>query len=158
MTYKILFVCTGNICRSPMAEAVARHKIGQIGQVRQSSTFEVDSAGTHSYHVGERPDPRTLKLCEEKGIGTGGMLARQIVRSDFEDFDLILGMDRGHVSHMERIAPPEFHPKIALMMDYAGFGEQDVPDPYYGGIEGFHEVYNMLDRGLDQLISTILTK
>lgn len=138
-----------------MAEAIARHKIRLIGL---DNVLHVGSAGTHAYHVGERPDPRTLNLCDKKGIATQGILARQIAPSDFKDLDLILGMDQGHISHMKNISHPDFHSKIALIMDYVGFGEQDVPDPYYGGIEGFQEVYDMLDRGLGRLISMFPAK
>lgn len=155
MPYQILFVCTGNICRSPMAEAVARHKIEEKGL---KDRIVVDSAGTHAYHVGEAPDYRTLKLCAEKGIKTEGLLARQIRPADFERFDLILGMDQGHISHMERVAHPDFHSKISLMMEYAELGSLEVPDPYYGGMEGFYEVFDMLDRALDPLFSDVLAK
>lgn len=149
MTQRILFVCTGNICRSPLAEAVLRHKIALVGR---SGEFDVDSAGTHDYHVGERPDPRTIRIATLNGILTEGIRARQVEMSDFEDFDLIFGMDTGHVRHLKKMAPSEYHHKIHLYLEYAGAGAADVPDPYYGGFEGFEEIYVMINAASDKLI------
>lgn len=149
MTQRILFVCTGNICRSPLAEAVLRHKIALVGR---SGEFDVDSAGTHDYHVGERPDPRTIRIATLNGILTEGIRARQVEMSDFEDFDLIFGMDTGHVRHLKKMAPPDYHHKIHLYLEYAGAGVADVPDPYYGGFEGFEEIYKMIDKASNKLI------
>lgn len=149
MMQRILIVCTGNICRSPLAEAVLRHKIQTAGR---QADIVVDSAGTHGYHVGERPDPRTLKIADMNGIPTTGITARKVHNSDFEDFDLILGMDEGHVRHLKNISSGDYHHKIHLFMDYAGQGAIDVPDPYYGGFEGFEEIFEMIERAAKNLV------
>lgn len=149
MTRHILFVCTGNICRSPLAEAVLRHKITLVGRAGE---IVVDSAGTQDYHVGERPDPRTIKVATINSVPTEGIRARQVEMSDFERFDLILGMDAGHVRHLKKMSPPEFHHRIHLYLEYTGAGVADVPDPYYGGFEGFEEVYDMINQASDKLI------
>lgn len=149
-TTHILFVCTGNICRSPMAEAILRHKINRI---KANDRYVIDSAGTHGYHVGEPPDHRTIRICDQNGISTTGQTARQLKQPDFENFDLILGLDRGHVAHMQSMAPqPEHHKKLALLMEYCLGQNTDVPDPYYGGIQDFQTVFTMLDHALTQLI------
>ena len=158
MPHRILFVCTGNICRSPLAEAVFRHKIAQAGHDRD---IIVDSAGTHDYHVGDRPDPRTLKIAEMNAIPTDGILARQVKKSDFSDFDLILGMDKGHVIHLKRIAPLEYHHKIHLFLDFTGAGQADVADPYYGEFEGFEAMFRVINgtpERFDLTLSKILCK
>lgn len=136
---KILMVCTGNICRSPMAEAVFRHLAH-----KENLNILVDSAGTHGYHTGERPDHRTLKICAEKGIPAENIRARKLVIADFDAFDLILAMDAGHLSHMLAMAPQEQLSKIHLLMAYAGLGDIDVPDPYYGDMSDFIKVYQMV--------------
>lgn len=147
---KILFVCTGNICRSPMAEAVCRHmaSLNDIG-------VQIDSAGTQGYHIGERPDHRTLKLCAEKGIPTENIRARKLEKLDFSEFDLILGMDSGHVEHMKALAPEEDKGKIRLFMEAAGLGAADVPDPYYGEMEDFYIVYQMVERGCREILDNL---
>lgn len=138
----VLFVCTGNICRSPLAEAVMRHKITQNGL-----DVICDSAGTHDYHVGERPDPRTLEIARQYGVGTEGIVARQVKTPDFGDFDLILAMDSEHLRHLQRICPPSYQAKIQL------FDAEDIPDPYYGDFSGFEDVYRRVENGCNVLIS-----
>lgn len=148
MPQKILFVCTGNICRSPLAEAMLRHKIVLAGR---GDEFVVDSAGIESEHAGERPDPRSLKIAAIKGIPTDNMYARQVKRSDFEEFDLILGMDAGHVRRLQRLTPSEYQHKIHLFLEFAGLGAKDVPDPYFSKFEEFEKTYDLIESGLQKL-------
>lgn len=148
----LLFVCTGNICRSPMAEAVFRTRARQRG-LSEQLTF--DSAGTHAYHVGEQPDIRTLRMCYENGIGADGLVARKISGADFGAFDVILGMDRGHVENLRAAAPREAQDKIHMFMDYAGLGRLDVPDPYYGDMEDFMHVYEMVSHAATAILDRL---
>lgn len=149
---KILFVCTGNICRSPLADAVLRHKVALAGL---SEKIEVDSAGTHGYHVGERPDPRTLKIAAQMGVPTQGIYARHVKNEDFEDFDLILGMDSGHVRLLKQASPIHYHPKIHLFLEYSGVGIEDVADPYYGDLSDFSNCYDVVDAGIEKLMQKL---
>jgi protein-tyrosine phosphatase len=149
----VLFVCMGNICRSPTAEGVFRHHVRQ-----QAPDFNLllDSAGTHDYHVGEPPDPRTIKAAAGRGIDLAGLRARQVHDADFARFDLILAMDPlNHVTLLERSAP-EFHPRIRLLLEFAPqAGRPDVPDPYYGGARGFEEVLDLVDAAAPGLLDEI---
>lgn len=148
MTFRILFVCTGNICRSPLAEAVARHKLVKSGMEK---SVIVDSAGTHGYHIGDRPDPRTLKIAHQNQIPTEGIVARQVKMDDFDEFDLILTMDNGHLRHLQAMATPMYHHKIHLFLDYAEQVQDDVADPYYGDFSGFEEMYRVIDKATKNL-------
>lgn len=141
---RLLCVCTGNICRSPTAEGVLRH----LAQQRGVTWLEVDSAGTHDYHVGEPPDPRTLRAARARGYDLSTLRARQICRDDFRRFDWILAMDRGHLALLERMRPLEAHAQLALFMAQSrAFPNYEVPDPYYGGREGFEQVLDLIEDG-----------
>lgn len=155
--FKILFVCTGNICRSPLAEAVSRHKLEQSGL---SGRVQVDSAGTHGYHIGDRPDPRTLKIAHQNGIPTDGITARQVKTDDFEQFDLILAMDSGHLRHLLAMADPIHHHKIRLFLEHAGLenGQKDVADPYYGDFSDFEDMYHVIDKALKNIDNILYEK
>jgi len=146
---RVLFVCTGNICRSPTAEGIFRKLVLDAGL---ADHIESDSAGTHDYHVGEAPDPRTQATALTRGYDLSGLRARQVARSDMERFDLILAMDRSHHAYLTRLAPTSGRGKLRMMLEYArGAGILDVPDPYYGGPGGFEQVLDMLEdasRGL----------
>ena len=147
---KILFVCTGNICRSPLAEAIARHKAKLL-----KKDFYFDSAGTDSYHEGEDADSRSIAVGKKYGISFEGIIARQITIKDFSDFDLILCMDRGHVSRLLRRSDPLHHHKIKLFLDYLPVQnkwDDEIIDPYYGAEKGFDEVYEILASALDLLL------
>ncbi|HRV59123.1 MAG: low molecular weight phosphotyrosine protein phosphatase [Solirubrobacterales bacterium] len=138
---RILFVCLGNICRSPSAEAVMRGLIAN----QEIEGVEVDSAGTGDWHVGESADPRAISAAIERGVEISGS-ARQVRSSDFEEFDLILAMDRSN--HANLLAMEGADPgKVRLFREMAGEGEVDVPDPYFGGEDGFDEVLDILERG-----------
>ncbi len=147
---KILFVCTGNICRSPTAEGVLRHKLAEAGIEAQ-----VDSAGTHGYHVGEAPDPRSIEAARKRGIDISDIRARKLQSKDYHNFDLILGLDSEHMEILTHTAPDNATATTALFMEYAGFGKQDVADPYYGGSSGFETVLDQLERGADALIEKL---
>ncbi len=132
---RLLFVCMGNICRSPMAEAVFHHLMHQQGV---ADLFAVDSAGTTGFHTGENPDPRTMHELARHGI-VYDSVARIVSASDFEDFDVILVMDQINLDVLARRCPPEHQHKLRLMLELTTGGE--VGDPYYGGAEGFAQNY-----------------
>ncbi len=149
----ILFVCTGNICRSPAAEGVLRDALRRAGLQEQ---VRIASAGTHGYHAGEPPDERAQRHAARRGYEIGALRARVVARSDFDEFDLILAMDRGHLRILQRLAPQAHRHKLRLFMEYAeGWSEQEVPDPYYGGPEGFEQMLDMIEAGARGLLAAL---
>lgn len=150
---RILFVCMGNICRSPTAEGVSRNIIINSGM---DEFIKVDSAGTHGYHIGEPPDLRTCEAALRRGIDLSNLRARKVVPLDFEHFDLLLAMDRDNLELLKRGARPEYHAKLGLFMSYASrFDTDEVPDPYYGGEQGFELVLDMAEDAGRGLIETL---
>ncbi|MBY0432416.1 MAG: low molecular weight phosphotyrosine protein phosphatase [Rhodospirillales bacterium] len=150
---KILFVCTGNICRSPTAEGVFRHLVAREGL---SDRIRTDSAGTHDYHVGEPPDYRSCAVARRRGFPIDDLRARQVGREDFAAFDLLLAMDRGHQRFLERLCPPEAEARLRLFLSFApDLGLSDVPDPYYGGPDGFERVLDMIETASAGLLAHI---
>lgn len=147
---RILFVCTGNICRSPTAEGVARHMIRTTGL---EGRIEVESAGTHGYHAGEAPDPRSQKAALRRGYDLSKQRARALDALDFPRFDLLLAMDRGHYDILQRKSPPVYRSKVRLLMSFARHHTMDeVPDPYYGGVKGFDLVLDMCEDAVAGLL------
>lgn len=147
----VLFVCMGNICRSPTAEAVFRHKMQEKG-----ISLKVDSAGTLGAHAKEKPDHRAQKTGAERGYSFDGIKARKVTVKDFTDFDLILAMDYDNVEELKKVAPPAEQHKIHLMLDFAtSFEEDQVPDPYYGGAKGFDYVLDLVEAASDGLLEKI---
>jgi protein-tyrosine phosphatase len=146
---KILFVCLGNICRSPTAEIVFRELVAREAP---ELSIEVDSAGTAGYHVGDPPDARTRQAALRRGYDMSGRRARIVQPEDFSRFDLILAMDRQNLDVLNRRAPAEARARIRLFLEFApGADNTDVPDPYYGGANGFEEVLDLVEaaaRGL----------
>jgi protein-tyrosine phosphatase len=146
---RILFVCLGNICRSPTAEAVLR---SLAAREAPELALEIDSAGTAGYHVGEPPDPRTRAAAARRGYDLSALRARVVEPADFERFDLILAMDRENLRVLRRRAPGSAHERLRLFLEFAAAAiAEDVPDPYYGGANGFEEVLDLVEsaaRGL----------
>ena len=150
---KVLFVCLGNICRSPTAEGVFRHIVRSARLERQ---IEVDSAGTHAYHIGDSPDPRAQAAAARRGIDLGGLRGRQATAEDFHEFDYVIAMDRENYATLQSRCPPTLHYKIRLFMEFAPQYEQDeVPDPYFGGIAGFDRVLDMIEDAATGLLREI---
>lgn len=145
MSVKILMVCLGNICRSPLAEGILRSKL--------SEKFIVDSAGTGGWHAGELPDKRSIAIAKLKGLDISNQRARQFKISDFTTFDHIFVMDNTNFKEVLALAPNEAtKSKVKLILNEISPNDNnDVPDPYYGGIDGFENVYNMLDQACDEI-------
>lgn len=148
--FKILFVCMGNICRSPLAEGIFRHLVINAGR---ASEFELESAGTGGWHQGNPPDPRSIAVAASHGIDISGQRARRISADDFRRFDLILALDRDNLRNLQKIAPADSAGRLHLFSHYATGHTDDVPDPYYGGQEGFERVYTMLLTGCNSLLA-----
>lgn len=147
----VLFVCMGNICRSPTAEAVFRHKMNEKGLA-----LKVDSAGTLGAHAKEKPDHRAQKAGLERGYSFDGIKARKVTVQDFDDFDLILAMDYDNIEELKKVAPPTSVNKIHLMLDFASEHEEEqVPDPYYGGAKGFDYVLDLVEAASDGLLAKV---
>ena len=146
---KTLFICTGNICRSPTAEAIARHKSQELGLEKK---FIFDSAGTEGFHNGEVPDSRSMQVGEERGISFSGISSRKIIASDFSDFDLIMCMDRSHQKRLLQICDPKYHEKIKLFLEFCQAKNpwnDEVVDPYYKGEQAFDMVFDVIDSALE---------
>ena len=151
--FGVLFVCTGNICRSPTAEAIFQKLAADAG-IAESVT--ADSAGTHGYHVGEPPDPRAQEAAAKRGYDLSALRARRFEQADFQRFDLILAMDRDHYSILSNMARHSAGHKLKLMMSYARrFADEEVPDPYYGGPQGFERVLDMLEDAARGLLESL---
>ena len=147
---RVLFVCTGNICRSPTAEGVFRSQVHEAGL---SDKIETDSAGIENYHVGDPPDARTIRAAKARGYDLEGLRARKVSLSDFESFDLILAMDSSHLRALKKSSPVAFQNKIKLFLDFASNSSaSDVPDPYYGNEYGFQTVLDMAEDGSKGLL------
>lgn len=149
----VLIVCTGNICRSPTGEGVLRHlaeKRGLADRVR------IESAGTHDYHVGEGPDPRSVRHAAKRGYDLSRLRAAQVSPEDFFAYDYILAMDRGHLRILRAMAPKDAKARLGLFLDAsARWKGEDIPDPYYGGTEGFERVLDMVEEAAERWLDRI---
>ena len=151
--FGVLFVCSGNICRSPTAEGVFRAMVEADGL---GDAIVVDSAGTGGWHVGEEPDKRSQQAALERGIDLSGQRARQVHSEDFERFDMVLAMDRGHYSQLMGICPDDNKHRIRMFLEFApSLGLADVPDPYYGAGDGFAAVLDMVEAAAASLLAEI---
>ena len=151
---KVLFVCMGNICRSPTAEGV----FNKLLEDRQlSDRFLIDSAGTHAYHVGNSPDGRASQTAKQRGVDLSSLRARQVNVDDFEHFDHILAMDTDNANILRDDCPSEHQHKIKLFLDFAPEqDERNVPDPYYGGQNGFDHVFDLVEAASDGFLDAVL--
>jgi protein-tyrosine phosphatase len=156
MTTSVLFVCMGNICRSPTAEAVFRRLVvAEAPELR----LRIDSAGTHGYHVGAPPDPRTQAAARRRGIDMRALKARRLVPGDFASFDYVLVMDEQNRADALAIAPPAHSATLRLFLEYApALGRLEVPDPYYGGATGFEEVLDLVEEASRGLLEELLAR
>lgn len=156
MEVKVLFVCMGNICRSPTAEAVFRARVEEAGLAGQ---IRIDSAGTHDYHIGEPPDARTQRAAAKRGYDMSNLRGRQVERADFGRFDYVLAMDNANLSILQRLRPNDADSHLGLFLDFAErHGDHEVPDPYYGSVDGFERVLDMAEDASDGLLRHIRSK
>ena len=150
---RILFVCMGNICRSPTAHGVFR---SLVQQRNLQASIDIDSAGTHAYHAGEPPDRRAQNTALQRGIDLSDLRARPVSTKDFDAFDYILAMDEDNYAILMSLCPEEAKDKVHLFMSFAPhLQRREVPDPYYGGIKGFENVFDMIDHAAKGLLDDI---
>jgi len=148
---KVLMVCMGNICRSPTAQGVLEQKIRQRGWQTQ---VWVDSAGTHAYHIGSQPDKRSQQAALRRGIDLSPQRARLVQASDFAEFDYVLAMDMHNLQYLQRQVPPLYRERLHLLMSFSPLQalQSEVPDPYYGGEQGFERVLDLIEEAIDGLL------
>ncbi|MDX1364486.1 low molecular weight protein-tyrosine-phosphatase [Arenibacter latericius] len=152
MSTKVLMVCLGNICRSPLAEGILKEKI-------DSDKVFVDSAGTANYHIGKQPDPRSIAVAKKHGIDISGQRCRQFTKEDFKKFDYIYAMDKDNYANILALATNSLEQqKVKLILHKKPSSEQEVPDPYYGGDDGFENVFQLLDSACEQIAEEINQK
>lgn len=150
----VLFVCLGNICRSPLAEGVFRHL---VEQAEKSKEYIIDSCGTGGWHVGEPPHRESRAVARRNGVSLEGQTARQLDREDFKRFDLIVAMDRQNRRDIERLMPKGSSCRVVCLREFdPEIVELDVPDPYYGGPDGFEEVYRIVERSCEALLDSLV--
>ncbi|MDX1804556.1 MAG: low molecular weight protein-tyrosine-phosphatase [Alcanivorax sp.] len=152
MTVSVLFVCLGNICRSPTAEVVFRERLRQAGLEAQ---IQLDSAGTGDWHIGRAPDPRTREAAARRGYDMSLLRARQVGPEDFHRFDVILAMDNANLADLQAMQPAASRARLGRFLDHARSDRREVPDPYYGGEDGFDQVLDLIEDGADGLLDAL---
>lgn len=153
MKVSVVFVCMGNICRSPTAEAVFRHYVEKAGL---EDRILIDSAGTHDYHIGEVPDARTQRVAKQRGYDMSALRGRQVEAQDFQRFHYVLAMDEANLSILQRLRPREAQGHLGLFLEFAQrHTEREVPDPYYGGADGFEKVLDLVEDAAHGLLTHI---
>lgn len=149
----MLFVCTGNICRSPMAECVFR---ALVSRAKLRAQFAIDSAGTHDYNLGQPPDPRAIEVARQHGYSLGAHAARQVYAGDFQHFEWILAMDRYNLAALQPLRPRAYRGCLALLLDFAPhLGTREIPDPYHGEREDFERVLDLVERAAAALLDAV---
>jgi protein-tyrosine phosphatase len=152
----VLFVCTGNICRSPSAEAILRHKAAEGGLAER---LRIDSAGLGEWHLGHPPDPRATDAVAARGYAMGDQTARAVEARDFERFDYVIAMDEGHYAQLRNLSPQAARKRVRLFLDFAPHtGRKSVPDPYYGDLGGFDKMVDLIEAGIDGLLAEIVER
>lgn len=149
---KVLFVCLGNICRSPTAEGVFRQ---YLAASTLANKVGVDSAGTADWHTGKGPDPRTCSAALKRGYDLSKLQARQVTEDDFHTFDLILAMDNSNLAHLEEMRPANSRAEVDLFLQRYALARSEVPDPYYGGEQGFEDVLDLLENASTALLAEL---
>ncbi len=153
MATRVLFVCMGNICRSPTAEGVFKHLVAKNGL---TAAIESDSAGTHDYHIGDPPDARSQAAAGRRGYDLSALRARQVGSDDFAEFDYVLAMDETNLTALRRLCPASHRERVKLFLEFAPeAGRRDVPDPYYGGAQGFEDVLDLVELAAQGLLDHI---
>ncbi len=151
MTTSVLFVCLGNICRSPLADGVMQKLVSEAGLL-----MRIDSAGTGDWHIGRQPDPRAQAEALRRGLDISGLRAQQVTPAHFHDFDYIVAMDTQNLADLEAMRPDNARAMLSRLLDHADAGMGDVPDPYYGGEEGFAETFRLVEMGARGLLERIV--
>lgn len=149
---RILFVCLGNICRSPTAEGMFRRMLDEAGL---ADRVEIDSCGVGPWHVGEAPDPRARKAASRRGLDIGGLRGRQLEGADFERFDYLLAMDEDNLAALQAQCPADCRAHVGLFLAFAGLPDTPVPDPYFGGERGFEDMMDLLEAASRGLLDSI---
>ena len=152
--HKIIFVCLGNICRSPTAEGVLRKQVSERGL---ENLYEIDSAGTGDWHLGHPPDKRAIEAALARGIDLSPLRARQITARDMLYFDTIIAMDNQNLARLKSLAPADQQYKVRLLLQYGNSGNREVPDPYYGGDHGFDLVLDLIEASCRELLDKLLS-
>jgi protein-tyrosine phosphatase len=154
MVARVLFVCMGNICRSPTAEGVFRHLVEEQGL---GGKIIIDSAGTHDYHIGDAPDARSQAAAARRGYDLSRLRARQVVRDDFSRFEYVLAMDQANLGLLQQQCPENYRNRLKLFLEFADDGAlREVPDPYYGGAQGFEQVLDLVENAGRGLLRAII--